>query len=110
MKATFWQRGEALDYKNDTSSVIEANTVIAGANLIGVVGTDINPGEVGSLHVAGVFEMQKVADDAISFGELVYYDASEGKITKTATSNVAAGYAASVAGATTTSVLVKLLG
>lgn len=110
MKATFWQRGEALDYKNTTSSVIEANTVVAGGNIVGVVGTDINPGETGSLHVAGVFEMTKSASDDIAFGDLVYFNETSGEITKTAAGNVQAGYAASEAGATTTTVLVKLLG
>lgn len=110
MKATFWQRGEALDYKNTTSSVIEANTVVAEGNIVGVVGTDINPGETGSLHVAGVFEMTKAASDDIAFGDLVYFNETSGEITKTASGNVQAGYAASEAGATTTTVLVKLLG
>ena len=110
MKATFWQRGEALDYKNKTSNVIEANTVVAGGNIVGVVGTDINPGETGSLHVAGVFEMTKDASDDIAFGDLVYFNETSGEITKTADENVQAGYAASEAGATTTTVLVKLLG
>ena len=104
MKATFWQRGEALDYKNTTSSVIEANTVVAEGSLVGVIGTDINPGETGSLHVAGVFEMVKTASDEIKFGDTVYF------ITKTSSGNAVAGYAASEAGTTATTVLVKLLG
>ncbi|CDE43834.1 putative uncharacterized protein [Clostridium sp. CAG:411] len=110
MKATFWQRGEALDYKNTTSSVIEANTVVAEGSLVGVIGTDINPGETGSLHVAGVFEMVKTASDEIKFGDTVYFNKTAGEITKTSSGNAVAGYAASEAGTTATTVLVKLLG
>lgn len=110
MKATFWQRGEAIDYKNETASVIKANTVITGKNIVGVVGSDIAPGETGSLHVAGVFEMQKKASETIEFGASVYFDATKEEITATASGNVAAGYATATATADATTVLVKLLG
>ena len=62
-KAEYWQRGETLDYKNTGTATIEANTVVIFGNRIGVAGTDILPGEVGSLHVTGVFEMTKTASD-----------------------------------------------
>ena len=55
--AVFWQRGEALDYLNSGSTTIEANTIVTYGSRIGVIGCDIAPGEVGSLHVAGVFRM-----------------------------------------------------
>lgn len=35
-KAEFWQRGEALDYENSTTSVIPENTVIAISTRIGI--------------------------------------------------------------------------
>ena len=54
-KAAFWQRGEALDYTNTGTKTIEANTIISFGGHIGIAGTDILPGEVGSLHVTGVF-------------------------------------------------------
>ena len=44
-KATYWQRGEVLDYRNDTDTKIEANTVISFGGHIGVAGTDILPGK-----------------------------------------------------------------
>lgn len=49
-KAEYWQRGETLDYKNTGTATIEANTVVIFGSRIGVAGTDIMPGEVGSLH------------------------------------------------------------
>ena len=39
--ATYWQRGDAIDYTNGGSAKIEANTVIAFGTKIGIAGTDI---------------------------------------------------------------------
>ena len=58
-KAAYWQRGEAIDFKKETGSKIEANTVITLGARIGIAGTDIIPGEVGTLHITGVFRMEK---------------------------------------------------
>lgn len=107
-KATYWQRGESLDYVNSGSTVIEANTIIPLGTRIGVAGTDINPGEKGSVHVTGVFEINKTDAGAIEMGAAVYFDGTG--ITTTAASNTPAGYAAQAAGADDTVVLVKLLG
>ena len=73
-KAAFWKRGETLDYRNATDAKIEANTVISFGSHIGVAGTDILPGELGSLHVTGVFEIKKTDTGAIEMGKAVYFD------------------------------------
>ena len=109
MKATYWQRGESLDYKNTTDAIIPENTVIAISTRIGVTGTAINPGEVGSLHVSGVFEMpKKTESEVITLGANVYFDGTG--ITATASGNTPAGYAVEKSDATSATVLVKLLG
>ena len=105
-KASFWQRGESLDYKNGTDAVIEANTVIDLTTRIGIAGTTINPGEVGSLHVVGVYQLPKTSDAEIAMGTAVTFDGS-GITTGTGTP---AGYAAAAATAEDTTILVKLLG
>ena len=64
-KASYWQRGESLDYKNATETTIEANTVVKMAERIGIAGTDILPGAVGDLHMSGVFEFDKTSANAI---------------------------------------------
>lgn len=43
MKASYWQRGEALDYVNASETKIEAGTVLTIGKRIGIAGTDINP-------------------------------------------------------------------
>ena len=106
-KAAYWQRGESLDYVNGGSTVIEANTIIDLGTRIGIAGTDINPGEKGSLHVTGVYEIQKTGAAEIAMGAAVYFD---GTGITAATGGTPAGYAAAKAEADATVILVKLLG
>lgn len=106
-KATYIQRGESLDYVNETTSTIEANTVVTLGERIGIAGTDILPGATGDVHVAGVFEIKKTDSTEIAMGTTVYFD-GEG-ITATASGNVKAGYAAkkSAAGANTIEINIR---
>ncbi|MEY8518806.1 DUF2190 family protein [Lachnospiraceae bacterium 29-84] len=108
-KAAYWQRGEALDYRNTTDTKIEGNTVIPFGSHIGVAGTDILPGELGSLHVTGVFEIPKTDAAAIEMGAEVYFDGNGITATK-GDSTIPAGYAAQAAAAADTVILVKLAG
>ena len=115
-KAAYWQRGETLDYKNATETKIEANTVISFGGHIGVAGTDILPGELGSLVVTGVFEIPKTATAAIEMGATVYFDgtgittdATDGKTTGPAAYPLA-GYVIQAVAAGDAVVLVKLAG
>lgn len=117
MKATYWQRGETLDYKNNTDTTIAENTVIGIKTRVGVTGTAIQPGQIGSLHVCGVFELQKTDTGAIEMGTLLYCDGAgvttetdNGKTGEEKEVYVPAGYAAADASADSTIVLVKLLG
>lgn len=107
-KAEYWQRGEALDYTNATNDTIPANTIVQISTRLGVTGTDIAPGEVGSLHVGGVWEITKTGTSAIAMGQTVYFDGTG--ITDAADGNVEAGYAAADAAADATSILVKFRG
>lgn len=110
--AKFWQRGEALDYVNSTESAIAANDIVEIGSHLGVAGTDIEAGAVGSIHVTGVFEMPKTGSTAIAMGTDLYWDGSgitdtapEGKGIKTTI-----GYAAAPADTSATTVMVKLNG
>lgn len=105
-KAAYWQRGESLDYTNKTDTAIEANTVIALAERIGIAGTTINPGEKGDLHVSGVFEFKKTSANEIAMGTSVYFDGTG--ITEVKGENTPAGFAADDAAAGATVILVKI--
>lgn len=108
-KAAYWQRGETLDYMNATDAKIEANTVIPFGGHIGVAGTDILPGELGSIHVTGVFEMPKSAAGDVGMGTEVYFD-GDGITDTKGEGTIPAGYAAQAAAAADTVILVKLGG
>ena len=120
MKATYYQRGETLDYT--ATKKLEAGDVVSLGSRIGVAAEPVSAGQVGHVHVVGVFAMTKANTEEIKQGAAVYYDAAEDVITATASSevmegetkktvdNTPAGYAAADAATTATSVLVKLLG
>ena len=112
-KASYWQRGESLDYKNATETIIKANTVVKLAERIGIAGTDILPGAVGDLHMSGVFEFEKTGTNAIPMGTSVYFDgagiteaADDGE--EEATAYTPAGFAAAESAAEDKIILVKI--
>ena len=106
MKATYYQRGETLDYFPTEN--VENGAVVSLGTRIGVAAAPISAGEQGAVHVVGVFDMAKANTEEIKQGAAVYYDAAAEAITTTADGNT--GYAAADAATTATSVLVKLLG
>ncbi len=108
MKASYWQRGEALDYLNETEEKIEAGTVLTIGKRIGIAGMDINPGEVGSVHVSGVFEFDKADSAEITMGTEVSF--SETGISTSTDGGAVAGYAAADSPADSTKVYVKING
>ena len=108
MKATYYQRGETLDYT--ATKKLEAGDVVSLGSRIGVAAEPVSAGQVGHVHVVGVFAMTKANTEEIKLGAAVYYDAAAEAITTTADGNTPAGYAAADAATTATSVLVKLLG
>lgn len=107
-KASYWQRGETIDYVNNGTETIEANTIIVLGSRIGIAGTDILPGEKGSIHVTGVYEVPKDGAE-ISAGADVYYSESDGSFSANgAEGNVKAGFAVQDAAAGGSSVFVKI--
>lgn len=88
MKATYLQRGEALDFVNKTESTIPAFTILVVGDMVGIAGTDIEPGATGVIYVCGVFEMPKSTDAAISMGTKVYFDGTGVTTDATATSEI----------------------
>lgn len=110
-KAVYWQKGEALDHKNSTQVVIEAGTLIPLGPRVGVAGNRINPGETGSVHMVGVFSVEK-GSQVFQTGQLVYLasNAVTGDEKTGETVNPLIGYAVAEAPASDTAVFVKLLG
>lgn len=105
-KATYWQRGESIDYANATGTTIEAGEVLSIGSIVGVAGTDIAPSETGSAHISGVFYMPKKKSQAIDLGAPVCL--KDGVIEPYAEGEVFAGIAVAKAEADDEVVLVKI--
>jgi predicted RecA/RadA family phage recombinase len=106
--ATFWQRGESIDWTNTSTSTVAANTIVVLGKRIGIVGSELAPSELGSLHVSGVFKMPKDAA-AVTAGAIVYYNATNGTVSATSgDSSIEAGYAVEDAAAGDSTVAVKI--
>lgn len=104
--ATYFQRGESLDYVNKTEAVIEAGEILVIGTKVGVAGCDIPVGGTGSVHMTGVFAMPK-GTGAIAMGASVEF--ASGAI-KAATGSTVHGYCAKAAESGDTVVYVKLIG
>ena len=108
-KATYYQRGETLDYDNAGASTIEAGTILALSTRVGVAGCDIAAGETGTGHVEGCywFDLASAASGASVQGTKIYIDSSQKAVTDGA-GNLLAGFAAAPIAVGDTRVLVKL--
>ncbi len=75
--ATFIQNGAALDYTPGTD--VAAGTVVVQTDLVGIAKLDIKAGELGALHVEGVFEVPKATGggSGLTAGTKVYWDIAE---------------------------------
>ncbi len=115
MKGKYWQPGEVIDYTNGTENKIEANTVVTLGGRIGVTGTDIEAGALGTVITEGVFEFEKTdSTEAVTLGAAVYFD-GEGVTTSAqtgsgndATDNTPAGWAVKASAANVETVFVKI--
>ncbi len=91
--AVYIQKGDRIDYKNDTEAVIKSgDVVVMGTNRIAVADCQIEVGAVGALAMTGVWEFPADTSAAIEFGAIAYWDDSSKtmKATKSA-SEIPAG-------------------
>lgn len=86
--ATYLQRGETWDYLNSGTTPIEAGTIVALGNRIGVVGGGgagpLQPRALGVVETTGIWSLPKAAGLEISQGDVVYFDEASGCATTTA--------------------------
>lgn len=102
------QRGAALDYPNETEDIIAAMQVIPFGARVGIAGCQIDPGEIGSIYVEGVFAMPKAEGaGAITAGQEVQIDA-DGYITAGGDSSAKAGFAVAASAESDDIVMVKI--
>lgn len=91
VKAEYVQRGETLDYKNTTTKPIPCDTIIAIGGRVGVTGGEIKPGELGSLHMVGVFRVKKSSEEEIAQGQDLVFDGTGAAPTPSDTDTVSEG-------------------
>ena len=82
MIARFVQDGLAINYR--PAEAVAAGDIIVLGSLVGIARLDIPADTLGALATVGVFDIDKVAE-AITVGTPLYWDATEKKVTATAT-------------------------
>jgi predicted RecA/RadA family phage recombinase len=90
-----------------TADALSGDVVKIG-NLVGVAATDAAIGDSLDLVTVGVFDFPKVAADAITIGDAVYWRSSDGLVTGTASGNTKIGVAVTDAANPSGSVNVRL--
>lgn len=106
MKASYIQRGETIDFKNNTVAVIAANEVVTLTSRIGVAATEIQIGALGAVNVTGVYDIPAASGTAFTVGQDLYY--KDGSIVAESTGATPAGYAVSPKEANSTVARVKI--
>lgn len=83
------QRGNNIDFTADKA--VEYMQVVPLASRIGVALGNIQPGDTGIVTLVGAFKLP-AATGELKVGEQVYWDSTNGNITKTAEGNIPAGH------------------
>lgn len=105
-EATFVQSGASIDYT--PGSAVAVGQVIEQVNLIGVATKAIDANILGALMVEGVFDFAKETPLVIDAGDLVYWDDTANKATKTSSGNPYMGKCIKAAASADVLVRVKL--
>ncbi len=104
----FVQRGDTLDVT--AAAAVASGDVVVIGSIIGVSNVDAEIGDSFALDVVGVFTLPKTSALAISVGDVLYYDAANKVVNKTASGNTKIGVAVTAAANPSASVNVRLNG
>lgn len=91
------QAGQLLNYTNGGSASIPSGGLVIVGALAGVAVTEIPVTETGVIDLKGVFTLPKEASKTFAQGVKVYWNATNGSCTPTATDNTLIGVAAKAA-------------
>ena len=86
--AQFIQELDRIDFKNATTEAIAVGDIVPIGKMHGVAITDIAPNAVGAVKVTGCFEVTALASDSFAVGDVVYFDKTQKRATKTDTNPV----------------------
>lgn len=88
------QTGKVIDYTNSGDSKINVGDVVPLVNLCGIAEIDIDPGATGTVALYGIWEIAAETSVEFAVGDIVYWDATNKRLTKTAASNTFFGVVA----------------
>lgn len=98
--------GDVINYV--AGATISSGQVLLIGKRIGVALTDIANGATGAVRMEGIFTVAKLSTDVVAQGDLLYWDDTNHRLTKTATDNTLAGYASAAAGNGVTTVEISI--
>ena len=108
MTAIFVQNGDALDYTPSDAKVDAGSPVLIGA-LLGFTKYEIPKGELGTVHISGVFSGVAKDTGALNAGQVVYWDKTNNKIQNSdADGYIPVGYAVKAAASADTTCTILL--
>lgn len=108
MATNYIQAGDTITI-TAPAAVASGGVVIAGS-IAGIAQGDAAIGASVDVATCGVWELPKVAANAFNLGAAVYWDATAGLATSTASGNTKIGVAVEAAAASTGTVKVRLSG
>ena len=91
-----------------TPAAVSSGGVVIVGQIKGIAVTDAASGALVAVQTRGVFTLPKEAALAVTLGAAIYWDASPGVATTTASGNTALGYATAAADAAAATVEVKI--
>lgn len=106
-KAVFVQKGDILDYTNNSTNDIGYMDVVVLGGRVGVALEAILVGATGSVSVSGVYQIAADNTTAFAVGDALFWDKTNGKAIKTS-GGIAAGWVFADKVAADTNVLVKI--
>lgn len=89
LQSVYCQRGESIDWVNDTDREVKPNDIIVLGDRIGISGCNIPVGAIGSCHVEGTYWLKTM--DVFTPGATVFWDDAAKSAVNTGT--VKAGWA-----------------
>ncbi|WP_277657200.1 DUF2190 family protein [Seleniivibrio woodruffii] len=85
------QDGKTVNILNSGAAVIKGGSVVVFGSRIVIPIADIPVGEFGACATEGVYEIPAVTTTAFAQGDVLYWDNTAKKLTKTSTDNTRAG-------------------
>jgi predicted RecA/RadA family phage recombinase len=84
MSANFKALGNTVEWTNGTGGSVASGAVVAvgTGGLVGISANTLANGEVGTVHVRGVFEVACKSADVIAVGDVLDWDASASEFVK----------------------------